>query len=123
MAEEVLGVFSASEIWGLNRKRPCTLLLSDGRLLVLLDAEAGGRPRVRNAANAQGMDALADRAEYELALDRVRWVQLYPGLLSTLMKIQTAGGSYRFKVGRFASGRLEDRLRGLGLKVRRPGEY
>lgn len=125
MAEDVLGVFPASEIWGLNRKRRCTLLLSDQRLLVVAREAAHRLPRPdRGPAQEAALAAYQDAARFDLPLEEVRWVQIYPSLLGAQLKIQTPGGAYRFALGRRHCRELETELRDtLDLKVRRPGQY
>ncbi len=123
MAEDVLGVFPASEIWGLQRKRPCTLLLSQRRLLVLR-RKSSGRSPTKEHILSQGIEALEAASRYTLPLEEIRWVQIYPSLLVSSFKVQTGGGSYRFRVGRAHAPKLEHLLRSiLGRRVRRPGEY
>ncbi len=122
MAEDVLGVFPALEIWGLQRKRPCTLLLSQRRLLVLKRNLSGGSPTKEHVL-AQGIETFEAASRYTLPLEEIRWVQIYPSFLGSSVKVQTGGGSYRFRVGRAHAPKLEHLLRSLlGRRVRRPGE-
>ncbi len=122
MAEDVLGVFPASEIWGLQRKRPCTLLVSERRLLVLKRDGSRRSPTKEQVAN-QGPEAWEAASHYALPLEDVRWVQVNPHLLGSSLKVQTGGGSYRFRIGRGSSQKVELLLRSvLGRRVRRPGE-
>lgn len=122
MTEDVLGVLPASEIWGLNRRRPCTLLLSQNKLVVL--ARGSSRSRLTAAqVRSAGLEAYEEKGYYSLPLEEVRWVQIYPSLLVSALKVQTGGGSYRFLLGRGNARKLERLLRGiLGKRVRRPGE-
>ncbi|MFQ6012498.1 MAG: hypothetical protein ACE5LS_02505 [Thermoplasmata archaeon] len=122
MAEDVLGVFPASEIWGLNRKRPCTLLVSERRLLVA-ERDPSRRSPNKEQVATQGIEAFEDASRFALPLEEVRWVQVHPSLLGSALKVQTRGGSYRFRLGRANSLKLERLLRSvLGRRVRRPGE-
>ncbi len=123
MAEDVLGVFPASEIWGLQRKRPCTLLLSQRRLLIL-KRDSSRRPPTKERVQAEGIEAFEKGSHSALSLEEIRWVQVSPSLLGAALKIQTSGRGYRFRLGRGPSQRLERLLREiLGRRVRRPGEY
>lgn len=123
MAEGVLGVFPASEIWGLDRRRPCTVVLSDRRLLVLRHGPREARA-LRTRLEVEGLAPAEGAAAYALPLEDVRWVQVYPSLLGDLVKVGTAGGSYRFRLRRRYTRRLEDRLRAIlgDGRVRRPHE-
>ncbi|MEE9173769.1 MAG: hypothetical protein V3U30_02195, partial [Thermoplasmata archaeon] len=101
--------------------RPCTLLLSQRRLLVL--RRSSGRSPKKEHVLAQGLEALEAASRYSLPLEEIRWVQIYPSLLGSSVKVQTGGGSYRFRVGRAHAAKLEHLLRSiLGHRVRRPGE-
>ncbi len=123
MAEDVLGVFPASEVWGLQRKRPCTLLLSQRRLLIL-KRDSSRRKPTKERVQAEGIEAFERGSHYALPLKEIRWVQIYPSLLGAALKIQTGGGGYRFRLRRGPSQKLERLLREiLGGRVRRPGEY
>ncbi len=123
MAEDVLGVFPASEVWGLQRKRPCTLLLSQRRLLIL-ERDSSRRPPTKERVQAEGIEAFERGSHYALPLEEIRWVQIYPSLLGAALKIQTGGRGYRFRLGRGPSQKLERLLREiLGRRVRRTGEY
>ncbi|MFQ5986840.1 MAG: hypothetical protein ACE5KQ_05725 [Thermoplasmata archaeon] len=122
MAEDVLGVFPASEVWGLQRKRRCTLLVSQRRLLVMKRDSARGPP-TKQRDSAQGLETYEAASHYALPLEEVRWVQVNPSLLGADLKVQTGGGSYRFRLGRANSLKLERLLRSiLRGRVRRPGE-
>ncbi len=127
MKEEVLAIFPAIEIWGLNRKSNCTILLSDQRMIVL--KEGADSPRLfaritKTQIAKKGLDALLEGHHYSLPFEKIKWVQVRPFITGTLLKVQTPGGGYRFKVGRRSSKKLEEHLRDtLGAKVRRPGEY
>jgi hypothetical protein len=122
MEEEVLGVYPASEIWGLQRKRPCTLLVSQQRLFILKRASSRNT-LTKERVQAQGIDTFEGGSYYTLPLEDIRWVQINPTLLGANVKIQTGGGSYRFRLGRGPSQALERLLRAtLSGKVRRPGE-
>ncbi len=122
MAEDVLGVFPASEVWGLQRKRPCTLLLSQRRLLIV-KRDSSRRTPTKERVQAEGIEAFEGGGNYALPLEEIRWVQIYPSLLGASIKFQTGGGGYRFRLGRGPSQKLERLLREiLGRRVRRPGE-
>ncbi|MFQ5919931.1 MAG: hypothetical protein ACE5I4_07805 [Thermoplasmata archaeon] len=122
MAEDVLGVFPASEVWGLQRKRPCTLLLSQRRLFIL-KRDSSRNNLTKERVQALGIEAFEGGGHYALPLEDIRWVQINPSLLGAGLKIQTGGGGYRFRLSRGPSQRLERLLREiLPGKVRRPGE-
>ncbi|MFQ5838859.1 MAG: hypothetical protein ACE5HJ_08805 [Thermoplasmata archaeon] len=126
MTEDVVVIFPAFEIWGLNRKKPCTILLSDERMIVLKEERGDGRrpfTGLTREIESRGLQAFLRGPHYSLPFDRIRWVQVKPSLMGALLKIQTPGGGYRFRVGRRHSRRLEERLRDvLGERVKRLGE-
>jgi hypothetical protein len=127
MTEDVLAIFPASEIWGLNRRWPCLILLSDQRLIVLKGERSDGQrsrprpPRIR--LEGERLDEVLTGNHYSLPLERIRRVEVRPSLTSDLLRILTQGGSYRFRLRKRQARRLERHLRELlGDRVRRPGE-
>lgn len=127
MAEDVIAIFPASEIWGLNRRWPCLILLSDHRLVVVRgERKDGARGRIK-PPTIDIQDGDLDEAllgkHYSLPFDRIRWVEVRPAFTSCLMRVQTHGGSYRFRMRRRQALRLEGHLRRvLGDRVRRADE-
>ncbi len=112
--EEILGVYPASEIWGINRKAPCHIVVSDERLAVV---KGGSRRRsrrlMRSALGDDGIEQVMEAAHYTLPYGSVRWVDLRHFLTHSLLKIGTPGGTYRFRVGRRTARRIRGPLRDL----------
>ncbi len=127
MAEEILAIFPAFEIWGLNRKTRCHIVLSNERIVVV-KGERGQTGRMslpsvtKGKLESAGMDAFLSVNHYSIPYDSVRWVEIRRFLAGSLLKIGTAGGGCRFKLGKRSSLKLGERLKELlGDLVREPG--
>ncbi len=115
MTEEVLAIFPAFEIWGINRKTPCSIVLSDERIVVM-KGKSGRRslPRVRkDELKSSGIDLVLQGNYYSIPHKNIRWVKIRRFLTGTLLKIGTAGGGYRFKLRKGPSEKLKRRLEEL----------
>ncbi len=118
MTEEVLAILPASEIWGVNRKTPCNIVLTDERMVVI-KGERGSRGRRplptlrRRDVKVSELDALPKGDHYSLPYERIRWVEFRKFLTATLLKVGTPGGGYRFRLRRRPATRMKRRMKQL----------
>lgn len=119
--EEVLAVIPGFEIWGINHKSPCNIVLSTERMVVV-KAPKGARLGLPRRNNSPGVDAYLQGDHYSLPFKSIRWVEIRYNPFGALAKMGTPGGSYRFRLRRRPSRRLAEKLKQLlGDKVREPG--
>lgn len=120
MPEEILASYPGFELWGLNRKTPCVIALSDHRLIV---AKAEGRSDLPEVKPSTKVDDLLRENHYSLPFETIRYLDSRIQLGGVLFKLYTTGGSYRFRLKRKVSQELETRLREiLGDRLTRPKE-
>ncbi len=120
MPEEIIASFRGYELWGLNRKTPCVIAMSDRRLIV---AKAEGRGELPEVTPSTKVDDLLQEGHYSLPFETVRYLDSRTQLGGVLFKLYTTGGSYRFRLKRRVSQELETHLREvLGERLTRPKE-
>lgn len=120
MPEEILASFSGYELWGLNRKTPCVIALSDRRLIVAKAEDREGLPRVTPSTM---VDDLLQGNHFSLPFETIRYLSSRVQLGWVLFKVYTTGGSYRFRLKRKVSQELETSLREmLGDRLTKPKE-
>jgi hypothetical protein len=125
MTEDVIAIFPASEVWGLNRRWPCTIILSGERMVVLKAERVDGRrPHagiLRARLQSSDIGEMLQGSHYSLPFERMRWVEAKSSLMGALVKIHTSGGSYRFRLRKRHCRKLERHLRQiLGDRVKGP---
>lgn len=120
MPEEILACFPGFELWGLNRKTPCIIALSDRRIIVVKAEERAALPRVTESTT---VGDLVRGNHYSLPYETIRYLQSRAQFTGILFKLYTTGGGYRFRLRKKVSEELEGRLRDLlGDKLRKPKE-
>lgn len=118
MAEAVQASFMGAEIWGLQRRTPCIIVLTDRRLIVVKGTSRKALPRVALGAPA---DDLLHHSHYSLTYETVRYIEQRRQVGWTLFKLYTTGGGYRFRLTKRTAAALEEGLRAvLGPRLKSP---
>lgn len=108
MPEEVRASFLGAEIWGLQRRTPCLIVLTDQRLIIVKGSAEKALPKV---APDSSVEALLERPHYSLTYETIRYVDNRIQLTWSLFKIYTTGGGYRFRLKKRTAAALQERLR------------